>query len=106
MKYPSSTLAQTAPKPNFASRLADPAHPANSGSLLALLSGGHISPLKRKRERRAARRERKTERRAAKGKAPRRVRERDGTGRRIRQKRGIVSRVLKKVSALADLTSK
>ncbi|OCK86330.1 hypothetical protein K432DRAFT_421081 [Lepidopterella palustris CBS 459.81] len=30
------------PPPKFASRYADPNHPANSGSLVALISGGHI----------------------------------------------------------------
>ncbi|KAH0037859.1 hypothetical protein KCU78_g1597, partial [Aureobasidium melanogenum] len=38
---PNSALA-AGPKPEFASRFADPSHPANSGSLVALLSGGTI----------------------------------------------------------------
>ncbi|KAG9527764.1 hypothetical protein KCU93_g4893, partial [Aureobasidium melanogenum] len=38
---PNSALA-AGPKPEFASRFADPSHPANSGSLVALLSGGAI----------------------------------------------------------------
>lgn len=38
---PDSALA-AGPKPEFASRFADPSHPANSGSLFALLSGGAI----------------------------------------------------------------
>lgn len=38
---PDSALA-AGPKPEFASRFADPSHPANSGSLVALLSGGAI----------------------------------------------------------------
>ncbi|KAJ5651164.1 uncharacterized protein N7484_004887 [Penicillium longicatenatum] len=39
---PNSHLNQR-PKPTFASRFADPNHPASSGDLLALLSGGYIS---------------------------------------------------------------
>lgn len=38
---PDSALA-AGPKPEFASRFADPSHPVNSGSLVALLSGGAI----------------------------------------------------------------
>ncbi|KAG9693468.1 hypothetical protein KCU95_g6331, partial [Aureobasidium melanogenum] len=38
---PDSALA-AGPKPEFASRFADPSHPANNGSLVALLSGGAI----------------------------------------------------------------
>ncbi|KAG9856181.1 hypothetical protein KCU98_g1618, partial [Aureobasidium melanogenum] len=38
---PDSALA-AGPKPEFTSRFADPSHPANSGSLIALLSGGAI----------------------------------------------------------------
>ncbi|CAD0094261.1 unnamed protein product [Aureobasidium vineae] len=41
MESPSSALA-AGPKPEFSSRFADPSHPANSGSLIALLSGGAI----------------------------------------------------------------
>lgn len=32
------------PKPKFRSRYADPNHPANSGSLIALVTGGKINP--------------------------------------------------------------
>ncbi|KAI5271056.1 hypothetical protein E4T47_05627 [Aureobasidium subglaciale] len=41
MKNPDSTLA-AGPKPKFSSRFADPSHPVNSGSLVALISGGAI----------------------------------------------------------------
>ncbi|KAI4724330.1 hypothetical protein E4T49_07938 [Aureobasidium sp. EXF-10728] len=41
MENPDSALA-AGPKPEFSSRFADPSHPANSGSLIALLSGGAI----------------------------------------------------------------
>jgi hypothetical protein len=36
-----SALA-TGPKPQFSSRFADPSHAANSGSLIALISGGAV----------------------------------------------------------------
>ena len=42
-KHPDSVLAQT-PKPTFTSRYADPNHPASSGSLISLVTGGHINP--------------------------------------------------------------
>ncbi|THX17656.1 hypothetical protein D6D17_02433 [Aureobasidium pullulans] len=41
MDNPKSTLA-AGPKPKFSSRFADPSHPANSGSLVALISGGAV----------------------------------------------------------------
>lgn len=40
---PQSNLANAAPKPEFRSRYADPAHPASSGDLLAFATGGKIS---------------------------------------------------------------
>jgi hypothetical protein len=39
---PDSHLTQ-GPKPTFTSRYADPNHPASSGDLLALVTGGHLS---------------------------------------------------------------
>lgn len=42
-KHPDSVLAQT-PKPTFTSRYADPSHPASSGSLISLVTGGRINP--------------------------------------------------------------
>ncbi|KAL5001373.1 hypothetical protein BDV10DRAFT_192289 [Aspergillus recurvatus] len=42
MENPTSALNMT-PKPTFTSRYADPSHPASSGDLLSLVSGGHIS---------------------------------------------------------------
>ncbi|BDD63681.1 hypothetical protein MPDQ_000598 [Monascus purpureus] len=39
---PNSQLNQ-GPKPTFTSRYADPNHPASSGDLLALVTGGHVS---------------------------------------------------------------
>lgn len=66
------------PAPKFASKYADPNHPANSGDLAALVTGGkyNLSELKggrreQKYERKAERRERKDDRRIRRGKSPR-----------------------------------
>ncbi|PYH30616.1 uncharacterized protein BO87DRAFT_366698 [Aspergillus neoniger CBS 115656] len=42
MKNPDSALSQ-GHKPTFTSRYADPSHPASSGSLVGLLTGGHMT---------------------------------------------------------------
>ncbi|KAH8430969.1 uncharacterized protein LDX57_008631 [Aspergillus melleus] len=42
MENPTSDLNK-APKPEFTSRYADPSHPASSGSLMGLVTGGHIT---------------------------------------------------------------
>ncbi|KIY01502.1 uncharacterized protein Z520_03054 [Fonsecaea multimorphosa CBS 102226] len=58
----------------FASRFSDPNHPANSGSLVALLSGGKIDTTeadRAKAERRARKRQYKDARRVARGREPR-----------------------------------
>lgn len=54
-------------QPKFASRFSDPNHAVNSGSLLALVTGGAYDP----RPRRQAKRDRKNARRVARGRAPR-----------------------------------
>jgi hypothetical protein len=96
---PESSLANSAPKPSFSSKLADPAHPIHSGSIVSLLSGGHLNPLDRRRDRRAAKRERKNARRIAHGRAPREPRrQRDALGRRVPKRKGVISRVLRQVS--------
>jgi len=51
--HPDSQLASPPPAKPFASRFSDPNHPANSGSIVALLTGGHFDPKSRKRVRRA-----------------------------------------------------
>jgi hypothetical protein len=56
---PNSKLAVPPPSEKFASRYSDPNHPANSGTIFALLTGGHFDPKGRKRGRRAERRARK-----------------------------------------------
>ncbi|ETS07092.1 hypothetical protein M419DRAFT_5319 [Trichoderma reesei RUT C-30] len=70
-EHPESRLAQLNEKPGFHSRYADPNHPASSGSLLALLTGGAVTGKlsqrsQAKRDERAARREHRSERREAK----------------------------------------
>ncbi len=100
MRNPTTTLAHVGAKPEFQSKLADPVHPANSGSLLGLLTGGTFDPLRRKRERRLARRERRNELRVAHGRAPRPIR-RDATGQRVKKRKGIISRILTQVRILA-----
>ncbi|KAK1146822.1 hypothetical protein N8T08_002583 [Aspergillus melleus] len=42
MENPTSDLNK-APKPEFTSRYADPSHPASSGSLMGLVTGGHFT---------------------------------------------------------------
>ena len=56
---PNSQLAGPPPSKLFASRYADPNHPANSGTILALLTGGHFDPKAKRRGRRAERRARR-----------------------------------------------
>lgn len=56
MENPNSVLSKS-PKPTFTSRYADPSHPANSGSLIALVTGGHVTRdhLPQRRVRRSSR---------------------------------------------------
>ncbi len=56
---PESRLTGPPPSKQFASRYADPNHPANSGTILALLTGGHFDPKGKRRGRRAERRARR-----------------------------------------------
>lgn len=56
---PNSKLAIPPPSKPFASRYSDPNHPANSGTLLALLTGGHFDPKGQRRTRRTERRARR-----------------------------------------------
>jgi hypothetical protein len=58
----------------FASRFSDPNHPANSGSLIALVSGGAIDTSEQdraKKERKAMRRQYRDARRVSRGREPR-----------------------------------
>ncbi|KAF7873981.1 hypothetical protein EAF04_002653 [Stromatinia cepivora] len=93
MQNPNSSL--TTPKPQFLSRYSDPSHPANSGSLISLITGGHINPQARRTERRAARGERRQNKRI-------RMAHRRGevitpeTGLRRKRKPGLVKRILQK----------
>jgi hypothetical protein len=79
---PNSSLAQS-PSAGFTSRYSDPNHPANSGSLIALVTGGMLNPKGRRQERRSARAYRRGEPVNA------------STG---KKKEGLVKRMLKKVS--------
>jgi hypothetical protein len=56
---PNSKLTGPPPSKQFASRYSDPNHPANSGTILGLLTGGHFDPKARRRGRKAERRARK-----------------------------------------------
>lgn len=69
-KHPGSSLANPQ-EIHFVSRYSDPNHPASSGSLISLLTGGHINPQTRKDQRRQFKRESRNQRRIAMGKAPR-----------------------------------
>ncbi|KAK5996209.1 Burnettramic acids biosynthesis cluster protein E [Cladobotryum mycophilum] len=60
--HPTSGLANLGVEPEFHSRFSDPNHPASSGSLIALLTGGAIGG---RGGRRQARRERRNDQRAA-----------------------------------------
>jgi hypothetical protein len=53
---PNSQLSAPPPEKKFASRFSDPNHPINSGSLIALATGGHFDPKAKKRAARAQRR--------------------------------------------------
>ncbi|KAH8121743.1 hypothetical protein FP744_10002258 [Trichoderma asperellum] len=69
--HPESQLSQLGVKPEFHSRYADPNHPASSGSILALLTGGAagggISQRRQaKHAKRDARRDRRSDKREAK----------------------------------------
>jgi hypothetical protein len=85
-QHPGSTLGNPQ-ESKFVSRYSDPNHPASSGSLVALLTGGHVNPTARKRQRRQWR----NERRIAKGRIPRPSRDPD-------EPKGIIRRMLREVS--------
>ena len=44
MNNPDSTLSKNTPQATFTSRYADPSHPASSGNLVSLVTGGKINP--------------------------------------------------------------
>lgn len=69
----------------FKSRYADPNHPANSGSLIGLLTGGHVNPKGRRTRRMGDRREMRSGRRGQ-----------EITPETRKRKEGIVRRTLKK----------
>ncbi|KAF3392658.1 hypothetical protein F1880_008641 [Penicillium rolfsii] len=74
----SSLAVPSSDRKTMVSRYNDPNHPANSGSLISLLTGGAVNPAARRQARREARQERrqmkreyKDSRRVARGRAPR-----------------------------------
>lgn len=94
----SSLTVPSSSRPAFASRFSDPSHPANSGSLISLVTGGVVNPAARRQERRASKQDRramkreyKDQRRMMRGKSPRgprRVRRPKG------QRKGIIKKIL------------
>lgn len=83
------------------SRYNDPNHPANSGSLISLLSGGVINPAPRRAETRTARRQRldsrreaRDVRRVARGRTPRGPLRDRGQRRSQRQRQPMIKKVL------------
>ena len=88
---PNSKLAVPPSDKKFTSRFSDPNHPANSGTLLGLLTGGNFDPRAKKRGRKAQRRARKRgEQLSAHD-----IKEAE-MGRLPRRKKGIIRRVLQK----------
>ena len=95
----SSLAVPSSSRPAFSSRFSDPNHPANSGSLISLLTGGAVNPAARRQERRAAKQDRKAlkreykdQRRMMRGKSPkgpRRAKLSKG-----QRKKGIIKKIL------------
>ncbi|TGO52103.1 hypothetical protein BOTNAR_0335g00140 [Botryotinia narcissicola] len=93
MQNPTSSLAT--PRPQFLSRYSDPNHPASSGSLISLITGGHINPQARKTERKVAKEERRQNKRIRKAYRRGEVITPE-TGFRRKRKPGLVKRILQK----------
>lgn len=90
-KNPGSSLANPQDI-KFVSRYSNPNHPASSGSLIALLTGGHVNPSSRKDQRRSIRTEYRNQRRIAGGRRPR--------GTDPDEPRGMIRRMLREVSSI------
>ncbi|RDW71512.1 hypothetical protein BP6252_08075 [Coleophoma cylindrospora] len=88
---PQASLAVNNAGSSFTSRYADPNHPASSGSLVALITGGAVNPRARKQERRDARRAHRDERRIRRGREPRGPRR----SRRNGNREGVIRKMLK-----------
>ncbi|KAJ4414356.1 hypothetical protein N0V82_007964 [Gnomoniopsis sp. IMI 355080] len=95
----SSLAVPSSSRKEFSSRFSDPNHPANSGSLLSLVTGGTINTGSKqekralRQDRRALKREQKNQRRMARGRAPRGPRR----GRRQKgQRKGVIKRIMQK----------
>jgi hypothetical protein len=83
---PNSSLAQTQ-SGGFASRYSDPNHPANSGSLIALVTGGALDPRSKLKERKASKKVAKAYSRGE-----------QITPQTGKKRQGLVTRMLQKVS--------
>jgi hypothetical protein len=83
---PNSALAGS-PSTGFASRFSDPNHPANSGSLISLVTGGMHNPKARRQEKRSAKRVTRAYRRGE-----------QITPQTGKKQKGLVKRMLQKVS--------
>jgi hypothetical protein len=83
-KNPNSALA--GPASQFRSRYADPNHPANSGSLISLVTGGAFNPMGQRQQRRGKRRE------SCGARIGRPIRDRSGDG--SQERRGPLKRMM------------
>jgi hypothetical protein len=98
---PTSKLAVPPPEKQFASRYSDPNHPANSGTIWGLVTGGRYDPIAEKRARKASRRAARrgvvlTEEEIQNAKMGRALKEERGGRRKPRGPIGLVKKVLKK----------
>ena len=98
---PNSKLAVPPPEKAFASRYSDPNHPANSGTIWGLVTGGRYDPIAQKRERKAHRRAARrgvvlTEEEIQNAKMGRRLKPERGGRRKGKGPIGLVKRVLQK----------
>ncbi|KAI5459053.1 hypothetical protein BGZ63DRAFT_426360 [Mariannaea sp. PMI_226] len=87
----SSLAVPSSAREQFHSRFSDPNHPANSGSLISLITGGHVNLREGKQKRRMEKWNRRNDRRAARGLSPR------PPPRRLQprsQKKGIIKKIL------------
>ena len=99
-KNPNSSLT-VGPAPQFQSRYSDPNSAAASGSLIALVTGGHVDPWKHKQEKRQMKEQYRNRRREMKGRAPRYKHTIQQPGQPPPRKKGgpigLVMKVIKKV---------
>jgi hypothetical protein len=92
----SSLAVPSAERKSMASRYNDPNHPANSGSLISLLTGGAVNPAARRQAKREAKRDRKDTKRERKD-ARRVARGRPTRGPRKVKRKGQRKTIIKKI---------